>query len=61
MCWGSFLPRAWKLVRESVGVLLEGTPSDVNLAAVRDALRAVSGVESVHDIHVWSLRRGGTP
>ncbi len=49
------LPRTWALLKEAVGVLLEGTPADVNLEAVRAAIRATPGVESVHDLHVWTL------
>ena len=52
------LPRTWRLLREAVGVLLEGTPSDVNLAAVREAIAGVPGVAGVHDLHVWSLTSG---
>lgn len=49
------LPRTWGLLKEAVGVLLEGTPSDVNLEAVRAAIGATPGVLSVHDLHVWTL------
>lgn len=52
------LPRTWKLLREAVGVLLEGTPADVNLAAVREAIEGLPGVEDVHDLHVWTLTSG---
>ena len=52
------LPRTWTLMREAVGILLEGTPSDVNLAALRGALARVPGVSGVHDLHVWSLTSG---
>lgn len=52
------LPRTWMLLRDAVGVLLEGTPSDVNLAALREGIAAVKGVESLHDLHVWSLTSG---
>jgi cobalt-zinc-cadmium efflux system protein len=52
------LPRTWILLREAVGVLLEGTPSDVNLTAVREAIGNVSGVDGVHDLHVWTLTSG---
>lgn len=52
------LPRTWKLLREAVAVLLEGTPSDVNLTAVREAISKVSGVSGVHDLHVWTLTSG---
>lgn len=52
------LPRTWKLLREAVGVLLEGTPADVNLAAVRATIAGVPGVAGVHDLHAWSLTSG---
>jgi cobalt-zinc-cadmium efflux system protein len=52
------LPRTWVLLREAVGVLLEGVPSDVNLATVRETLGAAPGVSSVHDLHVWTLTSG---
>ena len=52
------LPRTWRLLKEAVGVLLEGTPSDINLAALREALSQVPGVIAVHDLHVWTLTSG---
>lgn len=52
------LPRTWLLLRDAVGVLLEGTPTDVNLATLREAIGSVHGVAEVHDLHVWSLTSG---
>ena len=52
------LPRTWRLMSEAVGILLEGTPSDVNLPALRGALASLPGVSDVHDLHVWSLTSG---
>ncbi len=49
---------AWKLVVDSVRVLLEATPAHVNLNAMKHLLCQVSGVESVHDLHVWTLTSG---
>ena len=49
---------AWQLVRESVDVLLEATPSHIALAEVRAALENIPGVESVHDLHVWTVTSG---
>lgn len=51
-------PRTWALLKDAVGVLLEGTPSDVNIAALREALTKVEGVAEIHDLHVWSLTSG---
>ena len=49
---------AWRLVREAVDVLLESAPSHISLAAVRKQLEAIPGIESVHDLHVWSVATG---
>lgn len=46
---------AWKLVRESVDILLEGVPGHIDLTAVRAQMEAIPGIESVHDLHVWSV------
>ena len=43
------------IVRETLNILLEGAPRGVPLASVRQAMQTVSGVASVHDLHVWSL------
>jgi cobalt-zinc-cadmium efflux system protein len=43
------------LLRESTRVLLEATPRQVDIAAIAEAIREVSGVRAVHDIHVWAL------
>lgn len=51
-------PRTWLLLRDVVGVLLEGAPKDVNLENLRQALTEVNGVSDVHDLHVWSLTSG---
>ena len=49
---------AWRLVRESVDVLLEATPAHISLGAVRQHLLGVAGIESVHDLHVWTVSSG---
>jgi cobalt-zinc-cadmium efflux system protein len=49
---------AWHLVRDSVDILLEGTPAHIDLESVRGALRNVEGVESIHDLHIWTLTSG---
>jgi len=49
---------AWHLVKESVDVLLEAVPSDVDIRAVLKDLGRMDGVLSVHDLHVWSITSG---
>ncbi|MDQ4080591.1 MAG: cation diffusion facilitator family transporter [Gemmatimonadota bacterium] len=46
---------AWSLVRESIDVLLESTPAHISLGKVRQQLEAIPGIESVHDLHVWTV------
>ena len=49
---------AWVLFRESVHILLEGTPRDIDLESVQNCLCSHNGVVSVHDLHAWSLTQG---
>jgi cobalt-zinc-cadmium efflux system protein len=46
---------AWRLVREAVDILLESTPRHIDLQVVRTQMEAIPGIESVHDLHVWSV------
>jgi cobalt-zinc-cadmium efflux system protein len=43
------------IVRESLNILLEGTPRGISLAVIRSGMQEVEGVVNVHDLHVWSL------
>lgn len=55
---GLILWNAWGILRETVDILLESTPRDVDMnAMVRDILQ-VKGVLGVHDLHVWSITQG---
>jgi len=46
---------SWSIVRETLHILLEGTPRSMDLNEVRTAMQGVEGVVGVHDLHVWSL------
>lgn len=46
---------AWGIVREAVNLLLEGTPAELDLAALTDEIARTERVSSVHDLHVWAL------
>ena len=52
---GMILWSSWGIVRETLNILLEGTPKNLSLPAIRAAMEAVAGVNGVHDLHVWSL------
>jgi cobalt-zinc-cadmium efflux system protein len=47
--------QAVRVFAASIAVLLESTPSDLDLAELTAAMAAVPGVGEVHDLHVWSL------
>jgi cobalt-zinc-cadmium efflux system protein len=49
---------SWQLIRESVNILLEGTPSHINIHAVVETMHKVPGVTDVHDLHVWTISSG---
>lgn len=46
---------SWDIIRESLNILLEGSPRGMEIREVTQAIRNVSGVLDVHDLHVWSL------
>ena len=52
------LVSAWRLVKESTDVLLEATPAHIALADVHDRIVSVPGVDSVHDLHLWTVTSG---
>jgi len=52
------LHSAWKLVREATDVLLEAAPAHVDVTAIVEELRAVRGLDDIHDVHVWTLTSG---
>ncbi|MEJ7848073.1 MAG: cation diffusion facilitator family transporter [Pyrinomonadaceae bacterium] len=49
---------AWRLILESVNVLLEGTPSHINLGLVEEKILETPGVGGVHDLHIWTISSG---
>ena len=44
-----------QITREAVHILLEGKPNHVNIEHVKQSLLDLSGVKSVHDLHVWLI------
>jgi len=51
--WG-----AVRIVRESTDVLLEAVPKHIDVDKVIETIKSVSGVEDVHDIHIWTITSG---
>ena len=55
---GLILFSSWGVLRESVNVLLEGTPQGIDMQTVEREIAAVPGVCGVHDLHVWTVGPG---
>ncbi|AZP21626.1 cation transporter [Streptomyces aquilus] len=52
------VPRTWRLLRETLDVLLEAAPENVDMDEVRAHVLALDGVEDVHDLHAWTITSG---
>ena len=48
---------AWGILRESLEILMESTPADIDMDKMVADLLTVEGVRGVHDLHVWSITR----
>lgn len=51
--WG-----AVSLVRESVEILLETVPNEIQLDKVTETIKSVKGVKELHDVHIWTITSG---
>ncbi|MET9406424.1 cation diffusion facilitator family transporter [Streptomyces sp. NPDC002935] len=52
------VPRTWRLLQETLDVLLEAAPKGVDMAEVRAHILALDGVEDIHDLHAWTITSG---
>jgi cobalt-zinc-cadmium efflux system protein len=52
------LGSSWRVLRESIAVLLEGTPEGIDAQAVGRRMAASPGVREVHDLHIWTITSG---
>jgi len=52
------LPRTWLLLKESLNILLEGTPAGIDVKHVEAAMLATPHVTGIHDVHIWALTSG---
>ena len=46
---------SWEIIRETLNILLEGTPRGMELERITAVIATIPGVNGVHDLHVWSL------
>lgn len=49
---------SWGILKEAIHMLMEGTPADIDLREVSEALENIEGVQDVHHIHAWALTSG---
>ncbi|MCU4481852.1 cation diffusion facilitator family transporter [Acinetobacter ursingii] len=49
------LPRTWILLKQSINILLEGVPEEIDIEQLRHDLLALDGVESIHQLKVWAI------
>lgn len=52
------LPRTWLLLKESLNLLLEGVPLDIDIKEVEKDILSQKGVVSLHDLHLWGIASG---
>ena len=48
----------WRVTKEAIHVLMEGTPTDVSIDRITDTIEKIPGVNNIHDLHVWSITSG---
>lgn len=48
----------WRIIKDSIHVLMEGTPKNVEIDAVIRTIESIPGVNDMHDLHVWSITSG---
>lgn len=52
------LKSAWSVVKNSINILMEGTPITVDVNQVKQTLKEIDGVKDVHDLHIWTITSG---
>jgi cobalt-zinc-cadmium efflux system protein len=49
---------SWEIIRDSVDILMQGTPRGMRVQEVEHCLLGIAGVRQVHDLHIWTLTSG---
>ncbi|MGJ0397379.1 MAG: cation diffusion facilitator family transporter [Methylocystis sp.] len=52
------IPRTWILLKQTIHILMEGTPPEVDIALLEQKLLDIPSVTAVHDVHVWTITSG---
>ncbi|MCL4427854.1 MAG: cation diffusion facilitator family transporter [Deltaproteobacteria bacterium] len=48
---------AFSVINETINILLEGVPKEIDFTAVKDEILKTPGVKNVHDLHIWSMSK----
>lgn len=54
------LPRTWVLLKESINILLEGVPDNINLKKLEESICKINGILDIHELHVWAITSNKT-
>ncbi|WP_088225169.1 cation diffusion facilitator family transporter [Desulfosporosinus sp. FKB] len=49
---------AWRIIKQTVNILMEGTPAGIEIKKVHDTILSVNGIQKVHDLDVWTITDG---
>jgi cobalt-zinc-cadmium efflux system protein len=52
------LPRTWLLIKKTIHILIEGTPSHLAHEEIKNSILKVKGVTGVFDLHIWTITSG---
>jgi len=52
------IPRTWSLLKQTIHILIEGTPSHLNHEEIKNSLLNLRGVTGVFDLHIWTIASG---
>lgn len=52
------LKSAWGVIKQTIHILMEGTPITINQQEVKQELQSIQGVRDVHDLHIWTITSG---
>ncbi len=55
---GLILYTSWGLIKESAAILMQSVPRGISLDEVQNAMESITGVQKVHDLHVWAVTSG---
>ncbi|GAB6009085.1 cation diffusion facilitator family transporter [Dysgonomonas reticulitermitis] len=45
----------WNVLKESINILMEAKPANINSERVTELLKSIDGVEDIHDLHIWMI------